>query len=57
MDRKFLANREFTKNIRFNNHNYILRSVFDTDNTEFDFDDTILKYKAKENKYEFDNTI
>jgi hypothetical protein len=38
LGRKYLANKEFVKNIRHNGHNYIVRSVFDTDNSKFNFD-------------------
>ena len=57
LGRKYLANREFTKKIRFNKRDYILRSIFDTDMAEFDFDDTIAKYNTKYNIWQFDNTI
>ena len=57
LGRKYLANKEFTKNIRHNGHDYILRSVFDTDVSEFDFDATIAKYNKKTNTYEFDKSI
>ena len=57
LGRKYLTNREFTKNIRHNGHNYIVSSVFDTDNSEFDFDATIAKYNYKENRWDFDKSI
>lgn len=57
LGRKYLANKEFVKNIRHNGHNYIVRSVFDTDNSKFNFDQTIAKYKHKENRWEFDKSI
>ena len=53
--RKYLTNKEFTKNIRYNGNNYLLRSIFDTNNSKFDFDATIAKYK--DNKWNFDITI
>ena len=57
LGRKYLANKEFIKNIRHNGHNYILRSVFDTNNSKYNFDNTIAKYKEKENKWDFDKSI
>ena len=58
MDRgKYLANREFTKYLRHNGNTYLVKSVFDTDQAELDFDDTIAKYNKKENRFEFDKSI
>lgn len=38
---QYLANTEWTKDIKFNNHWYHLRSVFDNDQNEFDFNQSI----------------
>lgn len=57
LGRKYLTNREFTKNIRHNGHDYVLRSIFDTDIAEYDFDKTIAKYNHKFNNWKFDKSI
>lgn len=57
LGRKYLANREFSKNIRHNGHDYLLRSIFDTDTAEYDFDRIIAKYNHRSNNWQFDNSI
>lgn len=54
---KYLANQEFRKNIRHNGHDYLLRSVFDEDNTKFGFDTAIAKYNHKTRTFNFDDSI
>ena len=57
MINNYLANKEFIKYLRHNGHTYKLKSVFDTDNSKYDFDNAIAKYNNKTHKFDFDNKI
>ena len=54
--RLYPTSREFVKKIKHNNYLYTLRSIYDTDNSKYDFDAAV-RYNKHTDKYDFDKAV